>query len=329
MPIRNRIRLFNRVLRCRISLIICLAGLTGSVFFTQSLSCAGTQNQGKENLCLNMISSDGALLLANPDGEIILKKNETKKLIPASTLKLLTALAAIRYLGHDYRFNTEFYLDKMHNLKIKGYGDPVLISESIQSISIELAERARDFNNLILDDTFFSQDISIPGRGSSTNPYDAPAGALCANFNTVFFNRSKNGHIVSAEPVTPMTPYARQKIEKQGLKGGRCSIFSNQREGAIYAGELFLQFLGEQGVKFNGKILHGTVNPNDRLIYTYRSEFTLRDILVKMMEFSNNFIANQVLISLGAHVYSPPGTLDKGIKPVSYTHLTLPTKRIV
>lgn len=274
-------------------------------------------NAEQKKTCLDMISSKDALLIANPDGNIIMKKNETKRYIPASTLKLITALSAIRHFGQDYRFNTEFYMDRNNNLKLKGYGDPLLISEVWQEISNSLGKKIRDFNNLILDDTFFSQDILIPGLGNSTNPYDAPVGALCANFNTVNFERNKNGDIISAEAVTPMLPFARQQILRHGLKNGRCTIFHDQREAAFYAGELLLHFLREQGVKYRGKIKFGTLKKNDRLIYTYRSRFTLADILMKMMEFSNNFIANQILISLGAHVYGSPGTLVKGIKVIS------------
>ncbi|MBC8460105.1 MAG: D-alanyl-D-alanine carboxypeptidase, partial [Deltaproteobacteria bacterium] len=70
--------------------------------------------------CLNKLSSTDALLLADHDGQIIFKKNEAKKCIPASTLKLLTALAAIHHLGLSYRFKTEFYIDPKQNLKVKG-----------------------------------------------------------------------------------------------------------------------------------------------------------------------------------------------------------------
>ena len=76
-----------------------------------------------------------ALLVADHDGQIIFKKNEAKKCIPASTLKLLTALAAIHHLGLSYRFKTEFYIDPKQNLKVKGYGDPLLISEVLQEIA--------------------------------------------------------------------------------------------------------------------------------------------------------------------------------------------------
>jgi len=267
--------------------------------------------------CLNKLSSTDALLVADHDGQIIFKKNEAKKSIPASTLKILTALAAIHHLGLSYRFKTDFYLDQKQNLKVKGYGDPLLISEVLQEIADSLSKKVPRFNNLILDDTYFSEGIRIPGREYSTNPYDAPVGALCANFNTVFFNRDKRGRIISAESCTPLIPYAQKKIKSLGLKKGRYTFTHDQKETAQYTGELLLYFLKEKGMKSRGEIRFGAVSHEDRLIYTYRSRFTLEEVLKKMMKFSNNFIANQIFISMGAKVYGPPGTLTKGARAVS------------
>ncbi|MDI6688796.1 MAG: D-alanyl-D-alanine carboxypeptidase, partial [Desulfobacterales bacterium] len=57
------------------------------------------------------IGSNDAVFVSNQQGKIIFSKNAEKALIPASTLKILTSLVAIHYLGHDYRFTTEFYMD--------------------------------------------------------------------------------------------------------------------------------------------------------------------------------------------------------------------------
>ena len=61
----------------------------------------------------------------------------------------------------------------------------------------------------------------------------------------------------------------------------------------------------------------GTVGPEHRRIYTYYSNFTLESVIKKMMEFSNNFIANQICVAMGAQVYGPPGTLNNGVKVIS------------
>jgi len=265
---------------------------------------------------LSRITPSDVLVIADHEGRLIYKKNERIKFVPASTLKLLTAFCAIHYLGSSYRFKTEFYRDTGSNLKVKGYGDPLLISEALQEIAHGLAKKVRGFKDMILDDTYFSQPVIIPGRNHSTNPYDAPVGALCANFNTVFFDRDKQGRIIPAEAQTPLIPYARERIRSLGLKKGRYTFTHDHGEASRYAGKLLLHFLKQDNVKSRGKIRSGVVKPGDKLIFTYISRFTLNAALKKMLEFSNNFMANQILIALGAHVYGPPGTLDKGVRAI-------------
>ncbi len=272
---------------------------------------------GQASSLLNRISSQDALLVAGPDGRIIYSKNETRKCVPASTLKVLTGLAAIHHLGKSYRFQTEFYQDLDKDLKVKGYGDPLLISEVWQEIAQAIAPRLQVFKDLVLDDTYFEDEVDIPGTDLSTNPYDAPNRALCANFNTVFFKRDGTGRIISAEPQTPMTPLALEKVRLLGLNSGRYTFSHDGHEAARYAGELLVHFLEKRGKVCQGKIRAGVVVPGDPLVYTYHSIFTLEQTLKKMFEFSNNFMANQILIALGAHVHGPPGTLAKGVKVLS------------
>ncbi len=78
-----------------------------------------------------------------------------------------------------------------------------------------------------------------------------------------------------------------------------------------------MHFLKERGKVCQGKIRRGMVGPGDRLVYTYRSNFTLEQVVKRMFEFSNNFIANQLMLALGAHVHGPPGTLAKGVSVLS------------
>ncbi|MCD6296331.1 MAG: D-alanyl-D-alanine carboxypeptidase, partial [Deltaproteobacteria bacterium] len=127
----------------------------------------------------------------------------------------------------------------------------------------------------------------------------------------------------------PLIPYARKKIRSLGLKKGRYTFTHDQDEAARYAGELLLHFLKQEGVNSLGKIRSGVVRPEDKLIFTYRSRFTLEAALKKMLEFSNNFMANQIIIALGAHVYGPPGTLTKGVRSIyDYTKKELDLKDI-
>lgn len=261
---------------------------------------------------LTRLSARDVLLVADPEGRILYQHNIHRVYTPASTLKILTGLSALHHFGKSYRFKTEFYLDRKQNLVVKGYGDPLLISETLQCIASRLARELAEFNNLVVDDSYFSPEITIPGRGCSTNPYDAPVGALCANFNTVFYEYDRQD-IISAEPQTPITPLAREKIPGLHAKEGRYTFLGKGSETACYAGELLVHFLSEKGVSHNGDIRTGQAGPADELVYTYRSESSLEEVVGKMLTYSNNFMANQILVSLGAYIHGPPGTLKKGV----------------
>ncbi|MEJ2102460.1 MAG: D-alanyl-D-alanine carboxypeptidase [Desulfobacterales bacterium] len=256
------------------------------------------------------------MLVADPQGQILFSKHPENKLIPASTLKIFTSLVVLHVLGSDYRFPTEFYLDKQSNLKIKGYGDPLLISEIVAKIARVLAALLKDtqpMNDLVLDDSYFKQPLTIPGITSSSQPYDAPNGALCVNFNTVNFENTSEGY-VSAEPQTPLLPYVIEKIKASKLKHGRIVFSHNKNEITVYAGELFQYFLKKQGIGFKGKVKLGRINnKTDQLIFRYYSVSSLDQIVAKLLEHSNNFVTNQLLIAAGALTLGPPGTLAKGV----------------
>ncbi len=262
----------------------------------------------------SMLGERDAAIVTSPDNEILFACSPEKNLVPASTLKLLTALVSFHHLGPDFRFKTEFYLDSERSLVIKGYGDPMLVSEEVEKIAQTLAEQIDETSGIVLDDSQFSQN-NIPGTSAgSLQPYDAPTGALCVNFNTVNVKKTKTGYI-SAEPQTPLLPSVLKKIRGKNVSGQRILLSSHNNENLIYAGELFAYFLAKNGVQISGKIRAGRADThNDRLIYTHRSNFSLRETAGLLMEHSNNFIANQILAAAGAEAYGPPATLEKGVR---------------
>lgn len=260
---------------------------------------------------------DGALV-TDPEGRILFQHRLETMRIPASSLKVLTALAALACLGSDYRFPTEFYLSRERDLVIKGYGDPLLVSETVAAIAGTLESRLGRVRHILVDDSYFSSGIRIPGVTAGTpQPYNAPPGALCVNFNTVSF-RMKNGRMVSAEPQTPLLARARERIRRQDLPAGRLLISDRKEENLLYAGELFAYFLDREGVPVTGRIRPGRLHPDaSRLIYRHRSGAALSEMTAKLLRYSNNFMANQILLALGAEVYGPPATLAKGVRAVT------------
>ena len=284
---------------------------------TVIVSLAGGAHAGISNL-ESMIDDRDALVVMNDKGNIILSKNASNRLIPASTLKILTALSAFHYLGDNYRFKTEFFIDNNSNLVVKGYGDPLFISEVISSccekIKPIISQNSNTLNDIIIDHSYF-ESIDIPGVSGSSEPYDAPVGALCANFNTVAFSHDSRGRIVSDEKQTPLLPFLITRINQSGLHTGRIILNTNERD--LYVGYLLKYFLEKQGIIVKGKIrVDRTLRKEDRKIYVFESPFDIQDVVKKLLDFSNNFIANQLLVSIGAKIYGEPGNLEKGIRAV-------------
>lgn len=272
----------------------------------------------------HLLKPTDAVLLTDPEGCRLVAVNAQKSLVPASTLKLLTATAALHHLGPDYRFPTEIFIDGAGNLKIKGYGDPLLISEVVAALAHNVASHLADgqaggstgYGDLIIDDGWFKQPLYIPGRSNTLQPYDAPNGALCVNFNTVFFKR-RNGQPVSAEEQTPLVPFALRKIEISGQAKGRIGLSAGAAENVRYSGELLAYFLEQEGAQRRGHIRSGGVTPDDIMIYRHLSPFPLSEVIKKLMAFSNNFMANQLFIATGIKAMGPPGTLAKAVEAVT------------
>jgi D-alanyl-D-alanine carboxypeptidase/D-alanyl-D-alanine-endopeptidase (penicillin-binding protein 4) len=298
---------------CHKTHLLSLLTVAVMIFFGIS---TGFGDSGPEAVT-SLIGAEDSILVVDPNGSIVISKHDTKKLIPASILKIFTSLVALHYLGPDYRYQTEFFIDHNSNLKIKGYGDPRLISEIVLEISRLLAAligKSTVINDLIVDDSYFSQPLTIPGISSSSQPYDAPNGALCVNFNTVNFKHTQSGYI-SAETQTPLLPFAQKKIIARKEKSGRIVLSRVNNENTIYAGKLFEYFLKQQGIQLSGEVKTGKVNHSlDKLIFRYTSRLTLAEIISGLLEHSNNFTTNQLLISAGIKAYGPPGNLGKGVE---------------
>jgi D-alanyl-D-alanine carboxypeptidase/D-alanyl-D-alanine-endopeptidase (penicillin-binding protein 4) len=267
------------------------------------------------------LGENDAMIVETGDSTVQYAWNADTPLVPASTLKLLTSLAALEYLGDDWRFQTELYLGRQNDLIVKGYGDPLLISEDILNIAAALAEKIpadqKKFSDLVLDDSYFQYPLEIPGVTDSFEPYDAPNGALCANFNTVYFRSRGDDRYESAEVQTPLLSLAMDPIRKSGLKSGRIILSQKEHRHTRYAGQIFRHFLQKNGFTFRGDIRLGPVDEKARLLYTYQSPYHLSETISRLLYYSNNYIANQILITAGIVAYGPPGSLENGVRAVT------------
>jgi len=255
------------------------------------------------------------ILLADDHGTRLYEKNTDHFFIPASITKILTSLGALKNLGPDYRFKTQAGYDpSTADLYIKGLGDPLFVSEQIRKLTLKLIRKIGNgpIRNIVLDHRFFSSDIIIPGTGESSNPYDATTGALCANFNTLFFKWDpQKNKFVSAEPQTPLLDIFQAQIKKSGQTRGRILLSDKQRR--LYPGLLIMHFLRNNGVQIKGSVKEGILPSSAPVLVSFQSDFTLNQVIEKLLKFSNNFMANQLMLTMGAENYGWPATLEKGV----------------
>ncbi len=223
------------------------------------------------------------------------------KYIPASVLKIVTAATALHYLGANYRFKTEFYIDKKRNLYIKGFGDPTLSSANWHTIARTLRKMGyskQDFNSLVMDSSVFSKQLNVDGRRRTTHYYDAPPSVLATNQNTVAVRIKKDRQINVVNEYTPLTALVAKKARRLPVGFQHFNVAVDSNESLTHSAELAQAIFKEYGVFFSGNYKQGTVPKNAKRIYVFHSNQSLKFVVKKMLKESNNFTANQLLLVL-------------------------------
>jgi serine-type D-Ala-D-Ala carboxypeptidase/endopeptidase (penicillin-binding protein 4) len=268
---------------------------------------------------INRLLAHGGYIVTS-NGKPLFSRHPEEMLVPASTWKIATALLALETLGPDFRFQTRFYVDGDSNLYIKGFGDPHLISEEVEAIIAQLGQRLSRINDIILDDSSFQLTGRADGTGGSLRPYDVANGALGVNFNTVNIVVSGNA-VASGEPQTPTLPLM-QALGK-GLAPGRHRLNIGGSANILrHTGELFRAFQDLAEIPGSGRIRQGLTPPHLAPVYVHHSSRPLTEIIRGLLLYSNNFIANQIFLTSGAHQAGYPATWDKA-KTVMEEFLTV------
>ena len=222
------------------------------------------------------------------------------------------------------------------NLIIKGGGDPKFTIENFWLLLRALrAKGVREIRgDLLLDRSLFANDHPDPGRfdGEPTQPYNTTPDALLTNFKTftLTFAPDAEGkgvritvdppsaklHIVNnltlaegacgnwigriktqvqdsgdTARLTFAGPYARQCSEQANYY----SVLGHRE----YVGGLFQHLWRDLGGVFNGRVRDGDANANAIKVVSQRSP-ALSEIVRDINKFSNNVMARQLLLSIGA-----------------------------
>lgn len=268
--------------------------------------------------CRSFFSEPGSngLAVAEPDGRILAACNPDLPLLPASILKLATALVALQVLGPDYRFHSEFYQDREQNLYLRGFGDPMLVAEEAAQVLDRLvATGLTRINGIFIDNSSYALEGEVPGRGESDNPYDAPVSATAVNFNAVAVRVDADRRVSSAEAQTPSLPLMRVLAQGRppgayhlNICPGQCQ--AEERSGRL-AAELFRALQRAKNIPGDGQLGLGAVPAGAVLLLDHRNSRPLSEVVASFLAYSNNFIANQVFWACGAARYGYPATWDK------------------
>jgi len=286
----------------------------GAIFFAAVISSPGDTKTAPSIDRITKIKTlvdNGCVMLNDEHGKELLAINPDSMLIPASTIKILTAQIALDLLGPEFRFATKCSLSATNDLTIKGFGDPFLVSDELRLLSRHVYNGGiTAVKGLYLDDSYFSINPDIPGISKTNNPYDALNGALVVNFNTVYVGKDILGIVYSAEKETPLTQIAIEKAAPlaPGSKE-RINLSANREDCLRYAEELIRTIFVEQGLKIDDSVTTKTgLGPK---VLTYYNSRPLTEVLQGLLKYSNNFIANQIFLAIGAREKGAPATLEK------------------
>jgi D-alanyl-D-alanine carboxypeptidase/D-alanyl-D-alanine-endopeptidase (penicillin-binding protein 4) len=261
---------------------------------------------------------------------------------PASVMKLVTTFAGLELLGPTFQWKTEVYRETQGNrIFIRGYGDPKLNLESFWMMLRAL--RARGVHeiggDIVLDRSYFGPVDEELIDDEAFRPYNVVPDALLVNFRSLHFDFIPDGPegavTVLAQPALPGLQIV------NGLKraGGACprgrafrdlvqaefrsrpplasftgrypaSCGERSMDVALYQPEDYVaamigQLWAELGGTWKGKVREGTVPPGARLVYVHASEPLARAVR-DINKFSNNVMARQLFLTLGAELGGPP-----------------------
>jgi len=273
---------------------------------------------------------------------------------PASNVKLLTTALALKRLGPDYRFKTGLYATMPvggeilgGDIYVKGFGDPNLVSEQMWLLVNELKNipLRKVHGDIIADESFFDNNLRVKTwKKGGVEAYNAPLGALSFNFNTVTVHVTP-GEKPGDRPVVVVDPNIdfirvdnrartvskskRSRLIVNRIDRGdhneitisgvisvnhlRETYYLNITQPVYYAARVFKEYLRQAGVEVTGKVRMGSI-PEDAYELSIHSSMPLSLILRGLNKFSNNFVAEQILKTIGAEIHGPPGTTLNGLR---------------
>lgn len=289
------------------------------------------------------------------NGDKLYYRNINQPLTPASTMKVLTAEAALLFLKPEYRFSTQLLTDAQTikdgvlqgNLYIVLGGDPSLTYNDLVDLVLNLRSQEISgisgnvyIDNTAYDQSFYGPDWVYADKGYC---YGAPISASIINHNCLPFRvtPSRVGQIANVETSTNFFyPHIRNSVVTKPNRAS-CSVhFSPDLSAGLsidgcmpkgkdawgvsyvvtdvteYNRALFRQVLNNMGIKVNGAVTFGAAPKNSSMIAHHVSE-PLSDMIIEMLKKSDNVIAGALFKKLGQLYTRTPGSWENGSLAVS------------
>jgi D-alanyl-D-alanine carboxypeptidase/D-alanyl-D-alanine-endopeptidase (penicillin-binding protein 4) len=272
-------------------------------------------------------------------------------------VKLFTTAAALALLGPEYRWKTVIYADApvssgeiKGRLYLKGHGDPTLVVEDLWRMVADLwSAGVRRVNGDIVVDSSFFDGVKLSNgfdQKDEDAAFRAPNGAVSLNYNAVgvrvvpgagdgaaaklvieppspYFEIT-NEVRTSASQRTNLTLEAKegkdrtQLIARGRIRVGDPGVVLTRRVGhpELYAGFALRELLVRRGIKVTGQVIVANA-PTDARALTVHYSLPLGVAIRDVNKRSNNFMAEQLLKTLGAEKGGRPGTWQKGLDAVA------------
>lgn len=286
---------------------------------------------------------------SNHQNSTKLHKNADKLFVPASTMKLLTAVAATAALGNEFRYQTKvFAKTPIQDGKIDGdvyivfSGDPTLTSLDIESLFAQLQQQGLALitgNIYLVGDQYELQHA--PGRvwDDLGICYSAPVSSYVINencFKAQFIPKLADDagevKIVGNEPVIiesravfdknllqPICDLTLARLENNHFRLDGCYPGSKPlklniaiTDPARFAQDKLTQSVNRSNTKLGGQVLLSNQFPSQSLVIAQHQSEPLTELIATMLLKSDNLIADSLLKRLGQQIYGAPGTFSNG-----------------
>lgn len=295
----------------------------------------------------------GYLLLDLESGEVLAELNPDLPLIPASTVKVATAIVALDVLGPEHRFETDLLIDGTvrdgvltGDLILRGGGDPVLDVADLLELAVKLKTRGIR----AVDGRFLIDDSALP-RLSEIEPTQPPEAAYNPGIGALSLANNRvrlawrGGGRVDASTLPPLEEAAFEPASPArlppggiGLKQadddivvwrvadrgrGRQERWLPVKDPGLYAGSVFHQLAEAQGIALRPP--RRGVAPVGATVLASHESPPLRPILRDMLLHSNNMMAELIGLAAASRLGDVSGGLDDaGALLVDHLAETLP-----